>query len=102
MGHSVESSVATGSSAGIDLPAISVGVVAIEGRARGTAGIRLDGGSSVTVDLRRGRDRPRQVVYAHSWTAQASHNLVLTVNGAPPHVRVDFDALLVLQSAPGP
>ena len=102
MGHSLESSIETGSTASIDLPAISVGVVAMEGRARGTVGIQLDGGAGVTVDLHRGRDRSRQIVYAHSWTAPASHRLVLTVNGTPPHVRVDFDALLVLQLAAAP
>ena len=102
VGRTLESSIEAGSSASIDLSAISVGVVATQGRARGTAGIRLDGSAGGTVDLRRGRDRPRQVVYAHSWAAPAAHHIVLTVNGSPPHVRVDFDALLVLQLAAGP
>ena len=102
VGHSVETSVETGSNVSIDQSAVSIGMVATVGRARGTVGIRLDGSSGGTVDLRRGRERPRQVVYAHSWAAPASHHVLLTVNGTPPHVRVDFDALLVLQLVAGP
>jgi hypothetical protein len=100
IGHSVESSIQAGSSATLDVQAIAIGVVATEGRMRGTIGISMDGGAGASIDLRSGTRQWRHVVFAHTWQTSAPHHLVLTVDGTPPRIRVDLDAVLVLQVVP--
>jgi D-alanyl-D-alanine carboxypeptidase len=99
---SVERSDQTGSSASLDVHAISVGVVASEGQRRGTASIRLDGGAPANVDLRSPTTRWRRVVFTRTWGVSRSHHVALTVSGAPPRVMVDLDAVLVLEVVPRP
>ena len=86
-----------GASATLHFVGRGVAWIATEGPSRGRADVFLDGSLVEQVDLVASFNKPRQIVFSHSWATFGSHTLRIEVQGAPQsRQRVDIDALMVV------
>jgi subtilisin family serine protease len=86
-----------GASARLHFVGRGVAWIATKGPSRGRANVYLDGSLVQQVDLVASFNKPRQIVFSHSWASFGSHTLRIEVLGAPQNrPRVDLDALMVV------
>ena len=72
--------------------------VADVGPARGSAGVKLDGGTAVTVSEHAATAAPRTLIYTSMFNG-GTHHLVIDNQATAGHPRIDIDAFVVLAPA---
>jgi hypothetical protein len=75
----------------------SVAIVAPTGPLRGAARVFIDGKAAGRFDLHTGSRHERRLVWSHSWSTSAKHDLRVQVLGVKGHPRVDLDAFVILR-----
>ena len=75
----------------------SIAIVAPTGPLRGAARVFIDGRAAGRFDLNTSSSHERRLVWSHSWSKLAGHDLRVQVLGVKGHPRVDLDAFVILR-----
>ena len=75
----------------------SIAIVAPTGPLRGAARVFIDGRAAGRFDLNASSSHERRLVWSHSWSKLAGHDLRVQVLGVKGHPRVDLDAFVILR-----
>jgi hypothetical protein len=94
-GGQVEYASVKGKTATLSFTGVQAAWVSTLGPTRGSASVKLDSGSTATINTHASSPKTAQIVDVVSG-ASGSHKLVVTVLGTSGHPRVDIDAFIVL------
>jgi hypothetical protein len=94
-GGSVEYASTKGKTATLSFTGVQAAWVSTLGPTRGSASIKLDSGSTATINTHASSPKTAQIVDVVAG-ASGSHKLVVTVLGTSGHPRIDIDAFIVL------
>jgi len=96
-GGTIHSVTKAGAYATLKFTGREVAWVATRAANRGTARVYLDGKLAATVNLHSASAVHKRLVFAHVWSADATHTIKIVCAGTAGHPTVDVDALLTVR-----
>ena len=95
-GGSVDFATLKGKTATLTFTGFQVAWMSTQGPTRGSATVKLDAGSLVTINTNTSSAHAAHIVDVVTAAAQGAHKLVVNVLGTAGHPRIDVDAFVVL------
>ena len=95
-GGSVDFATLKGKTATLTFTGFQVAWMSTQGPTRGSATVKLDSGTAVTINTNTASPKTAEIVDVVTAAANGSHKLVVNVLGTAGHPRIDVDAFVVL------